>query len=45
MRLRAALFPKIFKGPLYPPNTLLTLDRLVKEDFLFEVEAVVRGRD
>jgi len=45
MRLRAALFPKIFKGPLYPPNTLLTLDRLVKEDFLFEVEAIVRGRD
>lgn len=44
MRLRAALFPKIFKGPLYPPNTLLVVDRLVKEDFLIEVEAVVRAR-
>ena len=45
MRLRAALFPKIFKGPLYPPNTLLIIDRLVKEEFLLEIEAVVRARD
>jgi enamine deaminase RidA (YjgF/YER057c/UK114 family) len=45
MRLRAALFPKIFKGPLYPPNTLLIVDRLVKEEFLLEVEAIVRTRD
>lgn len=44
MRLRAELFPKIFKGPLYPPNTRLIVDRLVKEEFLLEVEAVVRGR-
>jgi enamine deaminase RidA (YjgF/YER057c/UK114 family) len=43
MKLRAELFPKIFKGPLYPPNTLLMVDRLVKEPFLIEVEAVVRG--
>lgn len=43
MRLRADLFPKIFKGPLFPPNTLLMVDRLVKEPFLIEVEAVVRG--
>ncbi len=41
MELRAELFPKIFKGPLYPPNTLLVIDRLVKEDFLFELEAIV----
>ncbi len=41
MGLRAALFPKIFKGPLYPPNTLLIVDRLVKEEFLIEVEAIV----
>ncbi len=40
MRLRAALFPKLFKGPLFPPNTLLIVDRLVKEEFLIEVEAV-----
>lgn len=44
MRLRAELFPKLFKGPLYPPNTLLIVDRLVKEPFLIEVEAIVRGR-
>lgn len=44
MRLRADLFPKIFEGPLFPPNTLLIVDRLVKEPFLIEVEAVVRGK-
>lgn len=41
MRLRAELFPRLFAGPSYPPNTLLVVDRLVKEDFLLEVEAVV----
>lgn len=41
MALRAELFPKIFEGPLYPPNTLLVVDRLVKEEFLLEVEVVV----
>ena len=40
MELRAALFPTIFTGPDYPPNTLLVVDRLVKEEFLLEVEAV-----
>jgi len=45
MPLRAALFPKLFKTPVYPPNTLLVVDRLVKESFLIEVEAVVRARD
>lgn len=44
MELRAALFPKLFRGSLYPPNTLLVINRLVKEEFLIEVEAVVRGR-
>ncbi len=44
MRLRAALFPKLFKGTDYPPNTLLVIDRLVKEEFVIEIEAVVRGR-
>jgi enamine deaminase RidA (YjgF/YER057c/UK114 family) len=42
---RAALFPKLFHGRRYPPNTLVVIDRLVKEEFLIEVEAVVRGRD
>jgi len=40
MAERAALFPRLFGGPPYPPNTLLVVDRLVKEDFLIEVEAV-----
>lgn len=45
MKLRAALFPKLFSGPLYPPNTLLIVDRLVKEEFLVEIEAVARARE
>jgi enamine deaminase RidA (YjgF/YER057c/UK114 family) len=40
MPLRKALFPKLFKTSDYPPNTLLIVDRLVKEDFLIEVEAI-----
>lgn len=41
MALRAELFPTLFATSAYPPNTLLIVDRLVKEDFLIEVEAVV----
>lgn len=40
MKARAALFPQLFKSTAYPPNTLLIVDRLVKEEFLIEVEAV-----
>ena len=40
MRVRAELFPQLFGGDRFPPNTLLMIDRLVKEDFLIEVEAV-----
>ncbi len=40
MRVRAELFPKLFGGTRFPPNTLLIIDRLVKEDFLVEVEAI-----
>ena len=40
MVLRRELFPKLFGGEPYPPNTLLVIDRLVKEEFLIEVEAV-----
>lgn len=43
MRVRAELFPQLFGGSQFPPNTLLVVDRLVKEDFLFELEAVVYG--
>jgi enamine deaminase RidA (YjgF/YER057c/UK114 family) len=44
MRLRAAIFPSLFPSPSYPPNTLLIVDRLVREEFLVEIEAVARGR-
>ena len=40
MEIRAELFPALFGGSLYPPNTLLIVDRLVKEEFLIEIEAV-----
>lgn len=43
MKLRAELFPKIFKNGKFPPNTICVIDRLVKEDFLLEVEAVARA--
>ena len=44
MKLRAELFPRIFKTGKFPPNTICVIDRLVKEDFLLEVEAVARAR-
>ena len=44
MRARASLFPTLFKTPAYPPNTLIVIDRLVKEAFLIEVEAIVAAR-
>jgi enamine deaminase RidA (YjgF/YER057c/UK114 family) len=42
MRVRAELFPTLFPDKIYPPNTLLIVDRLVKEEFLIEIEAVGR---
>ena len=44
MRLRKARFPTMFATSAYPPNTLVVVDRLVKEAFLIEVEAIVRAR-
>ena len=44
MALRAELYPRLFPDRIYPPNTLLIIDRLVKEEFLVEIEAVARGR-
>jgi enamine deaminase RidA (YjgF/YER057c/UK114 family) len=43
MKARAALFPKLFGSAAYPPNTLLVVDRLVKEEFLLEVEVVAQA--
>jgi enamine deaminase RidA (YjgF/YER057c/UK114 family) len=40
MRLRAETFPAYFDGTIYPPNTIHVVARLVKPEFLFEVEAV-----
>jgi enamine deaminase RidA (YjgF/YER057c/UK114 family) len=42
MRARAALFPRLFANESYPPNTLVVVDCLVKEELLIEVEAVAR---
>ncbi len=39
MKYRLREFPKMFAGGAYPPNTLLMIDRLVKEEFLIEVQA------
>ncbi len=38
MAYRTREFPRLFGA--YPPNTLLIIDRLVREDFLIEVSAV-----
>ena len=43
MKLRAELFPKIFRNGKFPPNTICVIDRLVKEDFVLEVEAIARA--
>lgn len=40
MALRAEAFPRFYPQGVFPPNTLAIIDRLVKEDFLFEVECV-----
>lgn len=40
MDYRLREFPKIFGAGVYPPNTLLMIDRLVKESLLFEVQTI-----
>ena len=40
MAWRTREFPMLFPNGAYPPNTLLIIDRLVREDFLIEVSAV-----
>ena len=37
---RAREFPRLFAGGPYPPNTLLIVDRLVREELLVEVSAI-----
>jgi enamine deaminase RidA (YjgF/YER057c/UK114 family) len=40
MEFRLREFPKMFPDGKYPPNTLLVVDRLVKEAFLVEVQTI-----
>ena len=40
MAYRTREFPKLFAGGAYQPNTLLMIDRLVKEELLIEVSAI-----
>jgi len=40
MTFRKREFPKFFPNGVYPPNTLLMIDRLVGEPFLIEVQTV-----
>src|SRR5262249_50687455 len=42
MAARAQIFARVFADGRYPPNTLLVVDRLVKPEFLLEVEAIAR---
>ena len=40
MAYRLREFPKLFPNGVYPPNTLLMVDRLVGEPYLVEVQTV-----
>ena len=40
MKFRLREFPRMFADGAYPPNTLLMIDRLVREEFLIEISAV-----
>lgn len=40
MEYRLREFPGMFPNRVYPPNTLLIVDRLVQEQFLVEVQTI-----
>jgi enamine deaminase RidA (YjgF/YER057c/UK114 family) len=40
-QLRARLYKRLYPKGDYPPNTLLVIDRLVLEELLLEIEALV----
>jgi enamine deaminase RidA (YjgF/YER057c/UK114 family) len=40
MKFRLREFPRMFPSGVYPPNTLVMVDRLVQEAFLVEVQTV-----
>lgn len=39
---RNVLFPTLFPGPTYPPNTLLIVSGLAKPEYLIEIDAIAR---
>jgi enamine deaminase RidA (YjgF/YER057c/UK114 family) len=40
MKARAEVFPGYFPDGVYPPNTLLVIDRLVRPELVVEIEAM-----
>ncbi len=42
-RVRAELFREIYPAGAYPPNTLLVISRLVRPEFLIEVQCIAAG--
>lgn len=38
--VREEMFPELFPEGGYPPNTLLVIDRLVRPEFVVEIEAI-----
>ena len=40
MEARAGIFPSLYPNGDYPPNTLLVIEGLVREEFLVEIKAV-----
>ncbi len=40
LEARAKVFPSMFPDGDYPPNTLLVVDALVRDEFLVEIKAV-----
>ena len=43
METRKELYAKLYPSGGYPPNTLLVISRLVKPEFLIEIEAIAVG--
>ncbi len=40
MKARSEVYPQYFPDGVYPPNTLLVVSRLVRPEFLVEIEAM-----
>ena len=44
MKARAEIFPEYFPDGVYPPNTLLVIQQLVRPELLVEIEAIAVRR-